>query len=185
MLKAIILDMDGTITQPVIDWKLLRAEIGAPQDRTIMQHIRSLGGTERDRAEEVLLETELRGTQNVALNDGFHELLSEIEQRGLRTALVTNNHGAAMENVLRSHGLRFDVALSREDGELKPAPDLIYLALDRLGCVPADVIGVGDSHLDVAACEAANIRCIYLTHGNPQFDHEPSVSQLTDVIAFL
>jgi HAD superfamily hydrolase (TIGR01509 family) len=185
MIKALILDMDGTITQPVIDWKVLRTEIGASQDQTIMQHIRSLEGDERDRAEKILLETELRGTRNVALNDGFHELQSEIERRGLKTALVTNNHGAAMENVLASHQLSFDVTLSRDDGELKPAPDLIQLALEKLECSPTEVLGVGDSHLDVAACRAANIRCIYLTHGKPQFDHQPSVAFLTDVIAYL
>ena len=28
-IKALILDMDGTITRPVIGWKTLRSEIGA------------------------------------------------------------------------------------------------------------------------------------------------------------
>jgi HAD superfamily hydrolase (TIGR01549 family) len=185
MIKAVILDMDGTITQPVIDWKVLRASIGAPQDQTIMQHIRGLEDRDRDRAEKMLLETELQGTQDVALNPGFHELLSEIEQREIKKAVVTNNHGAAMTNVLRSHNLTFDVALSRDDGELKPSPDLIKLALQRLACDPANAIGVGDSNLDMAACGAANVRCVYLTHGKPQFHHEPSVSELTDLIPFL
>ena len=177
--------MDGTITQPVIDWKLLRSHIRAPQDQTIMQHIQSLAGRDRDRAEKILLEAELRGTQDVALNPGFHELLSEIEQRRIKIAVVTNNHAAAMANVLRSHNLTFDVALSRNDGKLKPAPDLIELALQRLACDPKDAIGVGDNHLDMTACEAANVRCIYLTHGKPQFHHEPSVRELTDLIPYL
>jgi HAD superfamily hydrolase (TIGR01509 family) len=183
--RAIILDMDGTITQPVIDWKKLRAEIGSPQDRTIMQHIRSLSGDERERAESILLKTEMEGTRNVPLNQGFFQLHAEIRARGLRTALVTNNHGAAMRNVLATHDLSFDIALSRDDGELKPAPDMITLALEHLKCGADEALGVGDSHLDIAACGAAGVTCIYLTHGSPQFNHTPSAPDLSAVIPML
>jgi len=183
--RAIILDMDGTITQPVIDWKKLRDEIGSPQDRTIMQHTRSLSGDERERAESILLKTEMDGTKNVPLNKGFTQLHTEIRARGLKTALVTNNHGAAMRNVLATHDLSFDIALSRDDGELKPAPDLITLALEHLECGADEALGVGDSHLDIAACGAAGVTCIYLTHGSPQFDHSPSAPDLSAVIPML
>lgn len=177
--------MDGTITRPVIDWKQLRQKIGATPDRPIMDHIRSLPEGARKRAEAILLETERRATDNVELNEGFHELHAEIQQRNLKTAIVTNNHGAAMSNVLSQHNLTFDAALSRDDGKLKPAPDLILMALDRLNCPAKHALGVGDSHLDVTSCGHAGVRCVYLTHGAPQFDHTPSVSALLDVIPFL
>jgi HAD superfamily hydrolase (TIGR01549 family) len=184
-IKALILDMDGTITQPVIDWKTLRSEIGATPGRSIMEHIRSLPDGAREKAESILLETERQATDHVELNEGFHELQTEIERRGLKTAVVTNNHGAALSNVLSQHNLSFDVALSRDDGDLKPSPDLILMALDRLDCSAENALGVGDSFLDITACSQAGVRCIYLTHNAPQFDHTPSVSGLLDVIPFL
>lgn len=177
-LKAVIFDMDGTITRPVIDWQTLRADIGAPPERSIMEHIRSLPGKARRRAEAILLDTELRATDKVSLNDGFHELFDAVRSAGLRTGVVTNNHGAALDLVLEQHRLQFDVALSRDDGELKPAPDLIRLALDRLGVSPEEAIGLGDSRLDVAACRAAGVACVYLTHGSPAFDHDLAAETL-------
>ena len=121
----------------------------------------------------------MEGTRNVPLNQGFFQLHSEIRARGLRTALVTNNHGAAMRNVLATHDLSFDIALSRDDG------DLITLALEHLECGADEALGVGDSHLDIAACSAAGVTCIYMTHGNPQFDHTPSAPGLSAVITTL
>lgn len=184
-LQAVILDMDGTITAPVIDWHNLRSTIGVPPNETIMNHIRSLSIGKRQEATRILLETEMRGTEGVALNAGFEELVTKIREYELMTAVVTNNHGAAMQRVIEQNGLTFDVALSRDDGELKPAPDLINLALKRLGCSPQNAIGVGDSRLDTEACRAAGVQCIYLTHGTPSFDHKPSVESLLDVIPFL
>ena len=184
-IKAVIFDMDGTITRPVIDWKALRSAIGAPPERSIMEHIRSLTDGKRQRAHDILLETELRATDNVDLNEGFHELYGEIRTRGLKTGVVTNNHGAALQNLISQHALSFDTALSRDDGELKPAPDLIQLALDRLACDPEHALGIGDSRLDIAACGASNVTCLYLTHGVPQFEHNPSISTLTEAIPYL
>jgi HAD superfamily hydrolase (TIGR01509 family) len=184
-LQAVIFDMDGTITKPVIDWHALRSAIGAPPERTIMDHISSLPQPDRDCANDILLETELRATDNVELNDGFCDLHREIQIRGLKTAVVTNNHGAALQNLLAQHELTFDVALSRDDGALKPAPDLIQKALDHLGCNPKNALGVGDSQLDVTACAKLNVTCLYLTHGNPQFEHHPSIVSLREAITYL
>ena len=183
--RAVIFDMDGTITVPVTDWQELRARIGAPPERSIMEHIRSLSADDQVRANEILLETEFQATDGVKLNEGFRELLAEIKSRGMRTAVVTNNHGAAMQNVLTQHDLRFDVALSRDDGELKPAPDLIHIALQRLGCLPENALAIGDSHLDVSACDAAGVTCLYLTHSAPKFDHPTSIASLTEAAAYL
>ena len=65
-LQAVILDMDGTITAPVIDWHNLRSAIGVPPNETIMNHIRSLSIGKRQEATRILLETEMRGTEGVA-----------------------------------------------------------------------------------------------------------------------
>lgn len=183
--KAVIFDMDGTITKPVIDWKVLRSRIGAPDHLSIMEHINSLAEAECQRATEILLETELLATDGVELNDGFHEVFNAIRNRGLGTAVVTNNHGAALRNLLDQHDLVFDVALSRDDGELKPAPDLIQLALDRLECAPENALSIGDSRLDVSACRAVNVTCLYLTHGNPQFDHPTAIDSLVEALDYL
>lgn len=185
MLKAVILDMDGTITQPTIDWKRLRERIAAPPDKTILDHIASLPEDAAREAEAILIETEREGTENAPLNDGMDELLEAIVQRGIRSAIVTNNHRSAMETVIANHGLCVDVALSRDDGLLKPAPDLILIALDVLDCTASEAIGLGDGRYDLEACTAAGVPFVYLTHGVPTVDHPQRVTTLAEFIDFL
>ena len=42
MIEAILFDMDGTVTEPNIDWRALRDRLGVPQGTAIMDHISSL-----------------------------------------------------------------------------------------------------------------------------------------------
>ena len=181
MIKGIIFDMDGTITKPYIDWRALRAEIGAAMDKTIIEHINSL---ELDRARwatEVLERWEEEASVNSEVNEGVRELLAYLAEKGVRTALVTNNNRACVEIVLRKHGLRFDVALSRDDGEVKPSEDLIVKALAHLRLRPEEAIVVGDGRFDVEASARAGVRSVYLCHATPAFEHECTIRTLAEV----
>ena len=69
-LKAVIFDMDGTLTQPYIDWKSLRAQIHCPIDKTIIEHINSLPSEASERANDILMQTEREAAQHAEINDG-------------------------------------------------------------------------------------------------------------------
>lgn len=185
MLKAVIFDMDGTLTVPYINWQELRANIKCPSDKNIIEHIDSLPTDQAQQANDILLATEREAAENAAMNNGATEIVRTLKDRGLKLALVTNNHREAMHIVLKRYNLSFDVALSRDDGVLKPAPDLIIKALDMLGAQPTETISIGDSKYDILACTAAGVQCIYLTHGSPKLDHELSITALIDMIPAL
>ena len=184
-LKGVIFDMDGTITVPFIDWKTLRATIGAPPEKTILEHIESLPPDRAVWANDILLQTEREACARAGVNDGIGDLLDYLESKGIRTALVTNNHREAMQTVLERHRLRFDIALSRDDGELKPSGDLIEKALKALGLLAAETVAIGDGRYDIEACRRVGVRCIYLTHGTPDLEHTPAVETLVDALALL
>ena len=164
MLKAILFDMDGTLTQPLIDWPRVRARLGVPDGATIMDHIESQEGDQRARAESLLESVEYEAATNARPNEGAGELLELLREQGLKTALVTNNHRRAMLCIVDRLGLQFDLLLSREDGTAKPAPDLLQLALVRLGVEPEETLFVGDGRYDRAASAAAAIRYVHLDH---------------------
>lgn len=185
MLKAVIFDMDGTLTVPYINWQDLRAQIECPAHKNIIEHIDSLSPDQAERANNTLLTTEREAAENAAINDGAAKLVQTLKDRGLKLALVTNNHREAMHIVLQRYGLTFDIALSRDDGTLKPAPDLIIKSLQALQVSPHEAIGIGDSNYDILACQAANVACIYLTHNAPKLDHHPSVNVLTDMLSII
>lgn len=82
---------------------------------------------------------------------------------GLRLALVTNSPVALAERVLEAIGAReaFEtLAGGDEVRQGKPAPDLVRLALERLGVSADAAVMVGDTDLDVRAARAAGVAVI-------------------------
>lgn len=179
MIRAVFFDMDGTVTRPHIDWRGLRQRVGVPEGTPIMAHIESLVGAERKRAEALLLATEMEAAEQADLNPGAAELLAGLHRVGVKLALITNSHRVAMRRVVERFGLEFDVLLSREDAPLKPAPDLLVLALERLSLACHEACFVGDGHYDRLASQAAGIRYIHLAHDAQARPDEPTVLALS------
>lgn len=178
MLKAILFDMDGTITRPHIDWKTLRARVGVPEGATIIAHIESLPHTEAAAAEAIVREVEMEAAVQSVANPGVDALFARLYDLPLKLALITNNHREAMHHVVAKFGLRFDLLLSREDATLKPAPDLFLLALERLGLGVDEVVCLGDGRYDRMACAAAGIRYIHLAHDPDEPEDGPTIREL-------
>ena len=185
MLKGVILDMDGTITKPYIDWKALRAEIGVPPDQMIMHYIDSLEGEAKAEAEGILVRRENEAATHSELNEGIRELVAFLEERGLKTALVTNNCRSSVDIILGKHDLCFDLILSREDGQIKPSGDLIVKALARMGLRSDEAILIGDGRLDIEASEEAGVVGVYLSNGSPAFEHHPTVHSAREAIGLI
>lgn len=97
-------------------------------------------------------------------NEGLAELFTQLDERPWKRALITNNHREAMQHVVSTYDLRFDLLLSREDALLKPAPDLLLLALEKFNIIADEAVFIGDGRYDRDASRAAGIRYIHLEH---------------------
>jgi len=185
MIKAMLLDMDGTITKPYIDWRGLREEIGAPEGIPLLDYIYGLPGSERGKALRTLEEREEEAALNAPLEEGAEELLRELRAMGVRTALVTNSNRRCAEIVLGRLGVRPDLVLSREDGRIKPAPDLVKKAVAALGARPEETLMVGDGIYDLEAARAAGVRFLLLRRLGYRLEHELSVGSLSEVLRLI
>ena len=185
MLKAIFFDMDGTITRPHIDWPSLRQRVGVPEGIPIMAHIESLAKPERGKAEAIVEEVEFEAAEQAALNPGAAELIRALRAHPLQLVLITNNHRRAMRHVVDKFGLEFDLLLSREDAPLKPAPDLLLLALEKFALRPEETCFVGDGRYDRMASQAAGIRYIHLAHDGQPAEDELTLNALDELWNFL
>src|SRR2546423_2598638 len=112
--KALLFDMDGTITRPMLDFPRIKAEMGIG-DRPILEALAELSGAERERAEAVLHRHEEEAAARSRLNDGCERLLSFVVGRRIGTALITRNSRRSVDTVIGRHGLAFDVLVTRED----------------------------------------------------------------------
>jgi HAD superfamily hydrolase (TIGR01509 family) len=163
-IKAVLFDMDGTLTAPNLDWLELRSRVGVPQGTGIMEHIYSLSAADAQRADVIVREVELASVQKAVASDGLTELFTALKDKPWKRALITNNHREAMHHVVGVFGLPFDLLLSREDAQLKPAPDLLLLALERFDISATEAVFVGDGRYDRAASAAAGVRYIHLEY---------------------
>jgi HAD superfamily hydrolase (TIGR01549 family) len=185
--RAILFDMDGTLTQPLLDFDLIRRDIGIGNS-PILESIAKMTADDKIIAERILHGHEQRAAEASTLNPGCRELLVWLAQAGVATALVTRNTRQSVDTVFRRHGLHFDICITREDGKFKPDPAPLFLACEKIGVKPADAWMVGDGYHDIEAGVAARIRTVWVSHGGPRtFAAEPAhvVNDLLGLRTFL
>ena len=155
--KAVIFDLDGTITKPIIDWKKLREEIGVPQSILIMKHIETLRGKEKKKAISILERWEEDAARKSEINDGFLELHRMLKEKSIKTAVVTNNSETCAQIVFNKHGLSFKGLFTRDHGNIKPHGDLLIQALCSFGLDKNECLFIGDGDLDEKAAGKADV----------------------------
>jgi HAD superfamily hydrolase (TIGR01509 family) len=179
--------MDGTLTEPMLDFAAIKAEMGIG-DRPILEAMAGMDAGTLAAAEAVLHRHEERAAVESTLNAGCEGLLRWVEARGIRTAVITRNSRRSAEVVAARHGLSFEVLITREDGRFKPDPTPLLLACERLGVGAGEAWMVGDGQYDIEAGRAAGVRSVWVSHGRARpFAAEPwrTVRDLNELAAVL
>lgn len=171
--QALLFDMDGTLTEPRLDFPRLKAEMGIGS-RPILEALAEMQQAERLIAEAILHRHEEEAARLSVLNPGCREILAWADAKGIGSALITRNSRASVKTVLATHGLPIDVLITREDAPPKPDPQPLLQACKRLNVLPQRVWMVGDGEYDVRAAFNASIRSVWLSHRRPRlFPEEP------------
>ena len=103
--------------------------------------------------------------------EGFEQLIADLRQHGVRTAVVTSSNVPKMESVYRQQpGFKalFDAILTSEDfAASKPDPDCYLRAAQQLGVQPDECIVFEDSFNGLKAGRAARMKVVGLSTTNP------------------
>jgi HAD superfamily hydrolase (TIGR01509 family) len=187
-LRAMLFDLDGTITRPLLDFPTIKREMGLAPTAFILEALEAMTPEERRRAMEILERHEDEAAAKSQLNDGAGDLLAALARRKILTGIITRNSQKSLEVVLARHRLRFDAAVCRDHAAPKPSPAGVLLAMKQLNVRPEETVYVGDHTIDVAAGRAAGTRTIWVTNGRlldplPQADYE--VVSPGEIIALL
>jgi HAD superfamily hydrolase (TIGR01509 family) len=187
MPRGLIFDMDGTLTEPLLDFPRIKADLGIG-DRPILEAMAEMDDERRRAADRILHDHEDRAARNSTLNAGCKELLSWIETRGLRWSIVTRNSRHCAQIVLAQHQIEIETLVTRDDGLFKPHPAPLLLACERMEIAPAEAWMIGDGQYDVEAGVAAGIRTVWVSHGRERsFAAEPwkAVRDLPELLGLL
>jgi HAD superfamily hydrolase (TIGR01549 family) len=156
--RAVIFDLDGTLTEPLLDFPAMRREIGIAPGLPILEALETMDAGGRARAEAILRRHELDAIAGATLADGCRELLGLLAERGIPHAILTRSVRDAVDAFSRRFGFRFPAVYTREDGPPKPSPHGARMLCRSLGVLPADTLAVGDYKYDVFAGRDAGCR---------------------------
>jgi pyrophosphatase PpaX len=180
---TVLFDLDGTVvdsggiilasmrhaTRTVLGREFpdeaLMAAVGGPG---LEQQMRMLGP---EHVEELI---RVYREHNEPLHDelrsflGMDDVLVALKEQGRKLGIVSAKRRRTVELAFASVavGHLFDVVVGGDEHERqKPEPDLLLLALERLGADPAAAAYVGDSPFDMQAAKAAGMHAVGVTWG--------------------
>jgi len=187
MIDTVLFDLDGTLTNTLADLKnsvnFALRKFGFPERNA--EEIRNFVGngvkkliyrsvpedTDNETAEKCLEVFKEYYKNNSCVEtkpyEGIVELLKELKKKNIKTAVVTNKmHEAATEIVEFFFENLIDVTVGQsEKFTPKPAPDMVFLALEKLGSSKENAVYIGDSEVDCITAQNSGIPCIGVTWG--------------------
>jgi len=159
--RAVIFDMDGTLTRAALDFDRIRAEIGVIGE-TILEGMSRMTPDDRRRAEEIVARHEADAAANSQLQPFAGQCVQALRDANIPIALMTRNSRKSVETVLARHNLVFDHIRTREDGPFKPSPQPVLDICQELRVPPHAAWVVGDFRYDLEAARAAGARAVLL-----------------------
>jgi HAD superfamily hydrolase (TIGR01509 family) len=181
-LQAAIFDVDGTLVDSnaahAQAWRDALAEAGyrVPLDR--LRPLIGMGGDKLLRAAIGLDASSVRGAAIITRRgdifcdrylapvkafEGTRELLESLKARGFRLGVASAAAEEELMPLLRAAGAD-DLIENRTSGDdaprSKPDPDIVTVALQRLGVSPHQAVMIGDTPYDVEAARLAGLGCI-------------------------
>lgn len=155
-IRAVIFDLDGTITQPFLDFDVIREEMGLSRNGgPILEAMAKMTPTQRERAEAILHGHEEKAVAASTLNPGARETLAGLRERGIPVGILTRNQKSNVRAIADKHGLCFDAIVGREDGPVKPDVFGVLHLCRSFAVAPAEAMVVGDYLFDLLCARAA------------------------------
>lgn len=172
--EAVLFDLDGVLIDSYRVWfALLNAtarDLGYPEiSPTLFRECWGQGsrkdreaffpGHDLETVERYYREYFLDHVSALEIAPGVPELFEMLRARSLGSAVITNTPRALAVILVRRAQASPDTVIGGDDvTQAKPAPDMVWLACERLGVDAAHALVVGDSRHDREAAHAAGAR---------------------------
>ncbi|MCC7294121.1 MAG: HAD family hydrolase [Phycisphaerales bacterium] len=164
--SAIIFDLDGTLTRPMLDFDQIRREIGIASG-PILEALDCMTPGDRAAAEQVLEKHEREAAEQSILYEGAVEVVAWLRGRGCPVAILTRNARRWVDVVLTKHAIKVDAVRTREDGAIKPSAAPVLALCSQLGAAPAESWMIGDYLFDIQSGRQAGTRTVLMIGDSP------------------
>ena len=190
-IKAVIFDLDGTITKPYFDFDVIREEIGLAKDSgPVLESMEKMKPQQRKKAEKILHYHERKAVTESKLNDGAKDTLSALRAEGIHIGVLTRNKRSNAFAIARKHNLKFDAVVGREEGPIKPDAFGVLRLCRQFDVEPQETLLVGDYMFDLLCAKASGAVAVLLVNheqsdqfaGHADFCIE-NISEILEIIA--
>jgi phosphoglycolate phosphatase len=179
MIKGVIFDFDGTLTELTLDFGHLRTEIEKVARRYVGDdHIKSqegqyviemIYGVEgslgeqadafRREAFERLRELEMEASMEKEVYPYTRDVLRRLREKGVKVGVITRSHVDVLNLVFPDIASYVDTIVTRDEvREVKPHPNHGTEVLRLLGLKPEEGILVGDHPTDILAGRSVGMK---------------------------
>jgi len=166
-IKAVIFDLDGTITQPYFDFDAIREEIGLARDSgPVLESMEKMTAQQRQDVEKILHYHEQKAVTESKLNANAKRTFSALRKAGIHIGVLTRNRRSNALAIASKHKLRFDAVIGREDGPVKPDVFGVLRICEQFGVEPEETLLVGDYLFDLLCAKAAGAVAVLLVNHN-------------------
>ena len=116
--------------------------------------------------------------------EGIMELLDELYVKNYKLAIVSNKNDNNVKSLNKIYfGTYIETAIGESKNvKRKPAPDMVYNAINELSAGIERALYIGDSEVDILTAKNANMHCISVTWGfrDKEFLKENGAEHLID-----
>ncbi len=188
MIKGILFDVDGTLVmsndQHALAWQEAFAEYGYPiayddirkligkgGDKLISEINPDLNEEEGDGRKIKNLRSEIfmkKYANTLHSTPGARQLVMAIQEAGLKTIVASSAKESELESLLIAGGVQDLLTESTTSDDVdnsKPDPDIVQVALGKIGHKADEVIMIGDTPYDIEAASNAGVKCIAVRCG--------------------
>ena len=186
MIRAVLLDMDGTVldTERInkICWEKAMSETGryfeekvyfdlvGLNDKSTGQYFADNFGFTHEQFEQMKTAAynysrAYKAENGVPVKKGFLELSDYLRQQSIKTAAVTSSTCLEAQHNFQGANIedRFDLIIGGDSVTAgKPAPEPYRKAAESLGFQPSECLAAEDSANGIRSAHAAGIKCVYI-----------------------
>lgn len=96
---------------------------------------------------------------------GVKAVVEELAQKGVKVAIVSNKPDATTKKLGEMFFPGLPAFGQRDDTPKKPAPEMVWKAMETLGVTAEEAVYVGDSEVDVATARNAGLPLVAVSWG--------------------
>lgn len=167
-IRAVVFDFDGTLAMQTLDFSHMRvravealsryADVASSSEEPMMEELERVCASldaatavkARQAAMTAIEEVEMEAARRSRLFPPVRPMLAALHQRGVTCAVISRNILPAIRMVFPDADEHFACILTRDDvSKVKPHPEHLLKALERINCPASQALMVGDHPMDI------------------------------------